>query len=542
MSGEFKDIGYVSPMIVPGSGAAPQIHPLEPSDPQELGGYQLLGRIGAGGMGVVYLAETRTGRKLALKAILKEFVQDPEFRTRFRREAAAAMKVRGRYLATLIDADPDGAQPWLAVEYVEGPALTAVVQASGPLPEPDVRRMLAGVAEALRAVHQTGIVHRDLKPSNILLGEDGPFVIDFGIAQASDSTSLTRTGLKVGTPSFMAPEQVRGSHATPAADIWALGAVALYAATGQRAFGEGDTTVVYYRVVHEEPDLSTCPDWLLPLVRACLDKDPEARPDLQEVLDFLNEVPAGFRTATTKITPGPAVSPLDDVTALRDDATVVKAEPASPAEPTPPPDAAEPEKARRGLLSRPITWLAAAGGVLVVGAVATAVALGMPSGGPDAAATASTSPSASGEPSPAAIDECLVGEWRLDSLTTQMRIDALDETVDATGFDGRVTEFRADGTQLVSYDDAQPARAKTSIGELTETWSGTAKYIVSTSDDGVLTTSGSDFRDVELTIALAGESVERQPNTPTQELRYTCDETTYTEKADGFEASYTKIR
>lgn len=538
MPGEFKDIGYVSPMIVPGSGAAPQIHPLEPSDPQELGGYQLLGRIGAGGMGVVYLAETRTGRKLALKAILKEFVQDPEFRTRFRREAAAAMKVRGRYLATLIDADPDGAQPWLAVEYVEGPALTAVVQAGGPLPEADVRRVVSGVAEALRAVHQVGIVHRDLKPSNILIGQDGPFVIDFGIAQASDSTSLTRTGLKVGTPSFMAPEQIRGSIATPAADIWALGAVALYAATGQRAFGEGDTTVVYYRVVHEEPDLSACPAWLLPLVRACLDKDPEARPDLQEVLDFLNDVPAGFRTATTKITPGPAPAD-DDATALRDDdATVLKVErTAAPAEPATEP-ATEPDE-RRSVLSRPVTWIVAAATVLVVGAVATAITLGMPSGSPEAGADGT--PSASPEPS-AVIDECLVGEWRLDSLTTAMRINALDETVDATGFDGRVTEFRADGTQLVRYDDAQPARAKTSIGELTETWSGTAKYIVSTSDDGVLTTSGSDFRDVKVTIALAGESTERQPNTPTQELQYTCDETTYTEQADGFEASYTRLR
>ncbi|WP_275002855.1 serine/threonine-protein kinase [Promicromonospora iranensis] len=531
-------------MIVPGSGAAPQIHPLEASDPQELGGYQLLGRIGAGGMGVVYLAETRTGRKLALKAILKEFVQDPEFRTRFRREAAAAMKVRGRYLATLIDADPDGAQPWLAVEYVEGPALTAVVQSRGPLPEPDVRRVLAGVAEALRAVHQVGIVHRDLKPSNILIGQDGPFVIDFGIAQASDSTSLTRTGLKVGTPSFMAPEQIRGSVATPAADIWALGAVALYAATGQRAFGEGDTTVVYYRVVHEEPDLSACPAWLLPLVRACLDKDPEARPDLQEVLDFLNEVPAGLRTATTRITPGPAAGALDDdQTALRDDdATVLKVErAASPAEPEAEP-AAEPAK-RRSALSRPITWIVAAASVLVIGAVITAVTLGMPSGSPDAGADTSASPSGepSAEPSAAAIDECLVGEWRLDSMTTQMRINALDETVEATGFDGRVTEFLADGTQLVHYDDAQPARAETSIGELTETWTGTARYIVSTEEEGTLTTSGSDFRDVQVTIALAGESAERQPNAPTQQLTYTCDETTYTEQGDGFEASYTKV-
>jgi serine/threonine protein kinase len=529
-------------MIVPGSGAAPQIHPLEPNDPKELGGYPLLGRIGAGGMGVVYLAETRTGRRLALKAILKEYVQDPEFRTRFRRETVAAMKVRGRFLATVIDADPDGAQPWMAVEYVEGPSLSAVVQAHGPLSEPDVRRVLAGLAEALRAVHQVGIVHRDLKPSNILLGQDGPYVIDFGIAQAADTTSLTRTGLKVGTPSFMAPEQVLGSGSTAAADIWALGAVALYAATGQRAFGEGDTTVVYYRVVHENPDLSACPAWLLPLVQACLAKDPKVRPNLQEILDFANGTPADLRTATTKIVPGPDRPEVyldDEETALRDDeATVLKARP-SERTPAPTPDP-EPEPAAPRRMSRPITWLLAAAGVVVVGGIATAVMLGMPDAEPDAAATSSTS--ASAEPSPSAIDECLVGEWRLDSLTTQMRIDALDETVEATGFEGRVTEFRADGTQLVHYDDAEPARAETSIGELTETWTGTASYIVSTSDDGVLTTSGSDFRDVTMTIALSGESAERQPNVPTQALEYTCDETTYTERgSNGFEATYTRI-
>jgi serine/threonine protein kinase len=541
MSGEFKDIRYLSPMIVPGSGAAPQIHPLEPNDPRELGGYPLLGRIGAGGMGVVYLAETRTGRKLAVKAILKEYVQDPEFRTRFRAEVATAMKVRGRFIATVIDADPDGAQPWLAIEYVAGPALSSVVRAQGPLPEPDVRSMVAGVAEALRAVHAVGIVHRDLKPSNILLGQEGPFVIDFGIAKALDSTALTRTGLKVGTPAFMAPEQVRGSVSTPAADVWALGAVALYAATGQRAFGEGDTTVVYYRVVHEAPDLSTCPPWLLPLVRACLSKDPEARPNLQEVLDFLNGTPADLRTATTKIVPGPDVpdAPLDDddATTLRDDDTVLKV----PLQPSPAEPAPEPETPARRWYSRPVTWITAAAAVLVVGGVATAVMLGMPSGSADADPTASGSASASAEASPAAIDECLVGSWRLDSLTTQMRIEALDETVEATGFEGRVTEFQADGTQLVHYDDAEPGRAQTSAGELTETWTGTASYIVSTSD-GVLTTSGSDFRDVTMTLALGGESAERQPNAPTQELEYTCDDTTYTERgSNGFEATYTKI-
>ncbi|HEV6952694.1 MAG TPA: serine/threonine-protein kinase [Promicromonospora sp.] len=551
-------------MIVPGSGEAPQIHPLDADDPQELGGYPLIGRIGAGGMGVVYLARTRTGRKLAMKAILKDYVRDPEFRTRFRRETAAAMKVRGRHLATLIDADPDGEQPWMAVEYVEGPSLTTVVQQGGPLPEQDVRRVVAGVAEALRAVHQAGIVHRDLKPSNILLGEEGPFVIDFGIAQASDSTALTRTGLKVGTPSFMAPEQVRGSLSTPAADVWALGAVALYAATGQRAFGEGDTTVVYYRVVHEEPDLGACPAWLLPLVRACLAKDPEDRPSLQEVQDFVNEVPADLRTATTKIVPGPdASSPDDDATALRDEdatalrtggtggtgapdgdddaPTVVKVPAArAAAEPTPAPAATAgdgPGTDRRGLWRRPITWVATAALVLVVGAGATAIGLGLPSGVPEGGPT---SPSASASPSPAAvIDECLVGRWRLDELSAQVAVNA-EVTLDATGFEGRVTEFRPDGTQLVHYDDAEPLRAPTSAGEYTETWTGTAVYPVRT-EDGVLTTTGVDHSDIHVVKAIGDRTQEYQPSSGTPRVAYTCDEAAYTETTDGYEAAYTRL-
>jgi hypothetical protein len=397
--------------------------------------------------------------------------------------------------------------------------------------------MLAGVAEALRAVHAVGIVHRDLKPSNILLGQEGPFVIDFGIAQASDSTALTRTGLKVGTPAFMAPEQIRGSSATPAADVWALGAVALYAATGQRAFGEGDTTVVYYRVVHEEPDLSGCPAWLLPLVRACLSKDPEARPNLQEVLDFLNGTPADLRTATTKIVPGPGVPDTslddDDATALRDDdATVLKV----PLQPTPAEPGPEPEAPARRRLSRPLTWIVAAAGLLVVGGVTTAVVLGMPPGDADADPTVSTS--ASAEASPAVIDECLVGSWRLDELTQQA--DLGGQTVEATGFEGRVTEFRADGTQLVNYDDAEPLRAETSAGEYTETWTGTATYPVRTSGN-TLTTTGVDFSDVSVVKALAGESQEYQPSGGTPELEYTCDDTTYTEQTNGYEATYTRI-
>lgn len=566
MWGEFKDIRYVSPMILPGSGAAPQIHPLEPTDPHELGGYQLLGRIGAGGMGAVYLAETRTGRKLAIKAILKEFVQDPEFRTRFRREAAAAMKVRGRYLATLIDADPDGAQPWLAVEYVEGPSLTAVVQSSGPLSEPDLRSVIGGVAEALRSVHQAGIVHRDLKPSNILLGDEGPFVIDFGISQSSDSTSLTRTGLKVGTPAFMAPEQVRGSIATPAADVWALGAVALYAATGQRAFGEGDTTVVYYRVVHEPPDLSSCPAWLLPLVRACLAKDPQARPNLQEVLDFVNGVPADLRTATTKIVPGDgstgggstgdgatgADPGIDDLTHVGgpsasllpedDDETVVKLAAAAPgADLAPEP---EPEPTRRGWLKRPVTWLAAAGVVLVAGAVVTTAVLGSrsgaaPAGSASASVSVSASASASASSSPAAaIDECLVGSWEQKDLATQLPLNG--KTYDTTGWNGRVLEFRADGTQVVDYADAEPLRSQIPAGEYVETWKGTTSYELTT-ESGVMTFDAVDYGDTKVTRKLGGSGDTFEPKGLSQPLKYTCDESTLTQWADGFEAMFTRL-
>jgi hypothetical protein len=402
--------------------------------------------------------------------------------------------------------------------------------------------MLAGVAEALRAVHAVGIVHRDLKPSNILLGQDGPFVIDFGIAQASDSTALTRTGLKVGTPSFMAPEQIRGSLATPAADVWALGAVALYAATGQRAFGEGDTTVVYYRVVHEAPDLSACPAWLLPLVQACLSKDPEARPDLQEVLDFLKGISADHRTATTKIVPGPGVpdAPLDDdATTLRDDDATVLKVPVQPSSEEPAPEPEAPAARRR--LSRPLTWIVAAAGLLVVGGVTTAVMLGMPSGstGADPTASGSASASASTEASPAAIDECLVGSWRLDSLTQQA--DLGNQSVEATGFEGRVTEFQADGTQLVNYDDAEPLRAELSAGEYTETWTGTARYPVRTSEN-TLTATGVDFSDVSVVKALGDESAEYQPSGGTPAVEYACDDTTYTEQgAKGYEATYTRI-
>lgn len=263
----------------------PLFRPLEPDDPRRLGDFQVRARLGAGGMGRVYLGATSTGRRLAIKVVRSELAEDPEFRTRFRREIDAAQRVRGLYTAAVVDADADSVRPWLATEYVPGPSLAAAVAAHGALPETTVRTLVAGVAEALYAVHRAGLVHRDLKPSNVLLGPEGPCVIDFGIARAADATPLTRTGYPVGTPVFMAPEQVRGEHAGTAADVWALGALALYAATAAKPFGDGPESAVLYRVVHEDPRLDGCPAYLRDLVAGCLDKHPTRRPSLSAILE-----------------------------------------------------------------------------------------------------------------------------------------------------------------------------------------------------------------------------------------------------------------
>lgn len=268
---------------------------LQPGDPAELGGHTLLARLGSGGMGRVYLARMRSGRPLAVKVIRAEYAEDTEFRRRFRQEVGTAHRVRGRFLAALIDADLDSASPWLATEYVPGPSLADAVAGYGPLPEPTVRTLLAGATEALQAVHRAGVVHRDLKPSNLLLGPDGPCVIDFGIARAADATPLTGSGEPLGTPQFMAPEQARGEVATPASDVWSLGALAWFAAVGRRPFGEGPPSATLYRIVHEPVPLSDCPAYLRPILARCLAKDPAQRPDLDEVLAACGEGATGRR-------------------------------------------------------------------------------------------------------------------------------------------------------------------------------------------------------------------------------------------------------
>lgn len=258
---------------------------LEPEDPISVGTYQLLGRLGVGGMGRVFLGRSPGGRAVAVKVVHAELVRRPEFRSRFRREVQAARQVSGAFTAPVIDADPDAPLPWLVTSYIAGPSLQQAVADHGPPPAPVVLALAAGLAEALMSIHAVGLVHRDLKPSNVLLAEDGPRVIDFGIARGLEVSSITGTGHVLGSPGYMSPEQVNGGGVTAASDVFALGAVLAYAATGANPFGEGPTPALLYRVVHTEPDIRTVTDpGLYALIAACLAKDPGRRPTPREVL------------------------------------------------------------------------------------------------------------------------------------------------------------------------------------------------------------------------------------------------------------------
>ncbi|MFC8916749.1 protein kinase [Streptomyces sp. NPDC057116] len=256
------------------------MQPLEVGDPAAIGPYRLLGRLGAGGMGRVYLARSEGGRTVAVKVVHPHFALDDEFRARFRREVELARRVGGHWTAPVLDADPRAPVPWVATGYVAGPPLSRAVAEHGPLPERAVRALGAGLAEALAEVHALGLVHRDVKPSNVLLALDGPCLIDFGIARATDGTaSLTSTGVSVGSPGYMAPEQILGKGVTGAADVFSLGAVLAYAATGTAPFPGDSSAALLYKVVHEEPELGgALAGEQRDLVAACLAKDPAARP------------------------------------------------------------------------------------------------------------------------------------------------------------------------------------------------------------------------------------------------------------------------
>ena len=269
-------------MLVAGGLAV--VQELNTGDPQRIGPYRLLGRLGAGGMGRVFLGRSAGGRLVAVKVIRPELADDPEFRARFGREVAAAKKVSGLFTAPVVDADLDGPMPWLATAYVAGPSLADALTGHGPLPAASVLALAAGLAEGLSAIHAAGVVHRDLKPSNVLLAGDGPRVIDFGISQAAEASALTNTDLVVGSPGFMSPEQAEGREVGPPSDVFSLGAVLTFAATGEGPFGAGSTAALVYRAVHGPPGLDHVPAQVRPLIRRCLAKDACRRPATAELL------------------------------------------------------------------------------------------------------------------------------------------------------------------------------------------------------------------------------------------------------------------
>ncbi|MFF0206180.1 PQQ-binding-like beta-propeller repeat protein [Streptomyces sp. NPDC005017] len=263
--------------------------------PTYIGPYRVIRELGAGGMGRVHLATSRSGRAVAVKVVRAELAADPDFRRRFRAEVDAARAVSGAFTASVVDADPEGPQPWLATAYIPGPSLADALDAHGPMPEATLRVLGGGLAEALAAIHRAGLIHRDLKPSNILLTLDGPRVIDFGISRAVDGTVLTAEGQVAGSPGFMSPEQSRGAELTSASDVFAFGAVLALAATGIPPFGTGAVHALLYRAAYEEPQLNGVPHGLLGIVTACLDKDPARRPTVGHLQSWLRpETTAGW--------------------------------------------------------------------------------------------------------------------------------------------------------------------------------------------------------------------------------------------------------
>lgn len=303
--------------------------PLRPDDPEQVAGYRLLGRLGAGGMGVVYLAESPHGpvgeprRQVAVKVVRGELADDEGFRARFRREVTAARRVSGACVVEVLDADPEADPPYLVSEYVRGPDLASLVAEYGPLDGRRQHAFAAGLAQALLSIHSVGLVHRDLKPANVLCAQRGLKVIDFGIASAADGANLTRTGLVVGTTGWMAPEQVNGEKVLPLTDIFCWASVVYFAATGLAPFGQGSPAAVLYRVVVNDPDLSNplIEPRLRPLLAAAFRKDPRSRPAAPDLLDYLlpgrearvPDAPA-FRHQALGSTPAPPAAPAPSTT------------------------------------------------------------------------------------------------------------------------------------------------------------------------------------------------------------------------------------
>jgi serine/threonine protein kinase/outer membrane protein assembly factor BamB len=351
--------------------------PLHKDDPRSVGGYRIVDRLGSGGMGVVYRGRSRSGREVAVKVVHAQYAEDPVFRTRFRQEIEAVRKVSGAFTAPVVDADPDAVRPWMATQYVPAPSLAALIRADGPLRGPELRGLALGLVEALRDIHRAGVVHRDLKPANVLMAEDGPRVIDFGISRAAENQTLTETGKAIGTPPFMSPEQFIDSRSVgPASDVFSLGALLVFAATGRGPFDADSPYLTAYRVMNEQPALESVAQPLRGILARCLAKEIADRPGLDEL--------AGeFATALPEPAPGDAHT-----------VTLRLPAPATEVARTPTSLDVAPIRSARRTRSR---WLLATTGAVGVLAVALTVyfLLGPLKGGGTAETGSSASPSAS---------------------------------------------------------------------------------------------------------------------------------------------------
>jgi serine/threonine protein kinase len=458
------------------------MRPLTGDDPAHVGGYRLSAVLGTGGMGRVYLAFTPGGRPVAVKVVRPELGADDEFRARFTREIEAARRVPALYTAQVLDADPDAVPPWVVTAYLPGPSLAESVTEHGPMPAGTVFLLMAGIAEALAGIHAAGVIHRDLKPSNILLAPDGPRVIDFGVARALAATMMTKSGAIIGSTPFMAPEQAAGQPVTAATDVFALGSLAAYAATGRMPFGGESDAVVLYRVVHQPPDTGGCPEPLRGLIERCLAKDPAGRPDPAEIIrtgqaqlaepapatahDWLAPGVAAFMPTPAAATPPtaaltiPPVPPVPRIPAGR------PAEPPAPGQK----DRPRPGPVRQlRLVPRTIALLGAAAVLLIAATFGVSAAVlsssrqpsqhkhatdaNAPtraqhrSGQPSATSGRSPTPSPSTPPSPA---ECLIGRWigTSENLTGTIN----NNSVIYTG-PGPIETYSADGTATTTYHD-----------------------------------------------------------------------------------------
>lgn len=319
-------------------------------------------------MGTVYLSFSRGGRPVAIKVVKREFADDAEFRRRFDREIAAAQQVQGHFTAPVVDAASNAPVPWLATSYIAGPSLQEAVAEHGPFPLFTVFRLLAGAAEGIAAVHQAGLIHRDLKPANVLLAADGPRVIDFGIAHAANSSTLTGKGHAIGTPGFMAPEQIRGGKVSEATDVFGLGQLAVFAATGHAAFGEGHADALFYRILNERPDLGDCPAGLRPIAERCLARDPADRPSVGQVIDYARDAMRGgtMRVINEPWLPAPVAAALPEYAPTA--APPVPPRPTVADRPAPPTSPGPVNRPKRRLLrpaiAAPVVLILAVGGFL----------------------------------------------------------------------------------------------------------------------------------------------------------------------------------